>query len=67
MGSQHESEQYRAAAEAVLDQLTWCIRYLERIRKPEIADVVSRNCETIRREMQRRRGGHGGAGVESRQ
>jgi hypothetical protein len=67
MDSQRESERYRAAAEATLDPLTWCVRYLERIRKPAIADVVSRNCEAIRREMQRRRGGDGGAGVESRQ
>ena len=30
-------DRYRQAAEVALEQLEWTIRYLERIRKPEIA------------------------------
>ena len=58
MDSQRESERYRIAAEEALDQIYWCVRYLERIRKPGIADVLARNCETIRRQMRGGRDEH---------
>jgi hypothetical protein len=44
-----DPERYRAAAEATLDQLDWCIAYLHRIRKPRIADALARNRSEIRR------------------
>jgi hypothetical protein len=49
-GRQADAERYRAAAEATLDQLDWCIAYLRRIRKSPIADVLARNRSEIRRQ-----------------
>lgn len=46
-------ERYRRAAEETLDQVDWCISYLYRIRKPEIARTLERNRSTIRRRMGR--------------
>ena len=46
-----EIERYRRAAEETLDQLDWCVNYLHRIRKPEIADAIARNRTSIRRRM----------------
>jgi hypothetical protein len=51
--TKEETERYRRAAEETLDQLDWCVNYLYRIRKPEIADAVARNRTTIRRRMRR--------------
>ena len=48
-----EAERYRRAAEETLDQIDWCIGYLYRIRKPEIARAVERNRSGIRRRMGR--------------
>lgn len=44
-------DRYRQAAEVALDQLEWAIRYLERIRKPEIAGVLAKNHADIRRRL----------------
>jgi hypothetical protein len=44
-------DRYRQAAEVALDQLEWAIRYLERIRKPEIAGVLAKNHAHIRRQL----------------
>ena len=44
-----DADHYRAAAEATLEQLDWCIAYLHRIRKPRLAAALARN----RREIQR--------------
>ena len=49
-GREADGERYRAAAEAALDQLDWCIAYLHRIRKSPIADVLARNRSEIRRQ-----------------
>ena len=46
-------EKYRRAAEETLDQVDWCIGYLYRIRKPDIARALERNRSTIRRRMDR--------------
>jgi hypothetical protein len=46
-------ERYRRAAEETLNQLDWCISYLHRIRKSEIARTLERNRSTIRRRMGR--------------
>jgi hypothetical protein len=46
-----ETDRYRRAAEETLDQLDWCVGYLYRIRKPEIAQTVAKNRATIRRRM----------------
>ncbi len=40
-------ERYREAAYAALDQLDWTIRFLYRIRKSRIADVLEKNRKTI--------------------
>jgi hypothetical protein len=49
-------ERYRRAAEETLDQIDWCIGYLYRIRKPEIARALERNRATIRRQIGRANG-----------
>ena len=46
-------ERYRRAAEETLEQVDWCIGYLYRIRKPEIARALESNRSTIRRQMER--------------
>jgi hypothetical protein len=46
-----EVRRYREAAEETLNQLDWCVGYLYRIRKPEIARVLERNRSSIRRRM----------------
>jgi hypothetical protein len=38
-----ELERYREAATRALDQLEWCIDYLYRLRKPDIAKAIARN------------------------
>lgn len=45
---------YQAAAEQALEQLDWCVDYLHRIRKPQIAEVISKNRAKIRRDLRRR-------------
>ena len=49
--AKEQVERYRRAAEETLDQLDWCVNYLHRIRKPEIAEAIARNRSTIRRRM----------------
>jgi hypothetical protein len=49
--AQAEAERYRAAAEAALDQLDWCISYLHRIRKSPIATALAQNQSEIRRRL----------------
>jgi hypothetical protein len=45
-----ESERYRRAALEALGQLEWCVDYLYRLRKADIAKAISRNRnEIIRR------------------
>ena len=46
-----EAERYRAAAEATLEQLDWCVAYLHRIRKPRLAAALARNRSEIRRQL----------------
>ena len=45
------ADRYRQAAEVALDQLEWANRYLERIRKPQIARVLAKNHADIRRRL----------------
>jgi hypothetical protein len=42
-----ELERYREAAEGALDQLEFCVEYLHRVRKPEIAQAIARNRRQI--------------------
>jgi hypothetical protein len=42
-----ESERYRRAALEALGQLEWCVDYLYRLRKSEIARAISRNRKQI--------------------
>ena len=42
-----ESERYRRAAVDALGQLEWCIDYLHKVRKPQIARAISRNRNRI--------------------
>jgi hypothetical protein len=42
-----ELKRYREAATHALDQLEWCVDYLYRVRKPEIARAVASNRKRI--------------------
>jgi hypothetical protein len=42
-----ELARYREAAMAALDQLEWCIDYLYRVRKPDLARAIARNRKQI--------------------
>jgi hypothetical protein len=48
-----EVDRYRRAAEEALNQLDWCVNYLYRVRKSEIARVIEKNRAYIRRQMSR--------------
>jgi hypothetical protein len=43
----HETERYRQAALAALDQLEWCINYLYGQRRARIARALERNRRQI--------------------
>jgi hypothetical protein len=45
--TKEEVERYREAAQLALEQLDWCIGYLDRIRRPRIAQVLRQNRQTI--------------------
>jgi hypothetical protein len=42
-----EIERYREAAIHTLEQLQWCVNYLDRARKPQIARALERNRRQI--------------------
>jgi hypothetical protein len=46
-----ETARYRAAARLALDQLDWCINYLRRIRKGQIARALDENRTAIARRL----------------
>jgi hypothetical protein len=46
-GARREAERYRQAAVLALRQLAWCVDYLHRIRKRELARQLERNVRTI--------------------
>jgi hypothetical protein len=46
-----ETERYRKAAEATLQQLDWCIDYLQRIGKRKIAIQLAKNRSSIERKL----------------
>jgi len=53
----HEIERYRRAALHALDQLEWCINYLYRIRKPDLAKAIARNRKQIMEQIRTTGGG----------
>jgi hypothetical protein len=50
-GVEEEIARYRRAAEQTLDQLDWCVDYLYRIGKPQIARAIQKNRSTIGKQM----------------
>jgi hypothetical protein len=42
---------YREAARLTLEQLDWCVAYLRRIRKTEIARALAKNRAEIARNL----------------
>ena len=44
---------YRRATEAALEQLGWCINYLQAIRQRDLARQLSRNRDGIRRRLRK--------------
>ena len=48
---EQEIARYRLAAEETLEQLQWCVNYLHRIRKHQIAEAIDKNRRRIRRQM----------------
>ena len=47
----NEAQRYRTAAKLALEQLDWAIKYLYKIGKQEIAEVLQRNRATIAARM----------------
>ena len=43
MTRDEQAERYRTAAEETLRQVDWCVQYLHRIRKRELAEAVDKN------------------------
>jgi hypothetical protein len=54
MADNDKAMQYKRAAEAALDQLDWCVRYLRGARKNDVARAVARNREHILRRVRER-------------
>jgi hypothetical protein len=46
-----QAAKYRRAADETLEQLSWCVNYLYRIRKPRIAAALDKNRRFIRQQM----------------
>jgi hypothetical protein len=44
---EREAERYREATTLAVEQLEWCIRYLQRISKSKIAAALRHNLTTI--------------------
>lgn len=51
MSDSRQGRQYREAAELLLDQIDWCVAYLNRIRKYDLARSVARNRDQIKRRL----------------
>ena len=51
MAESDHAKRYREAGEMLLEQLDWCVEYLNRIRKYDIAKSVARNRDEIRRRL----------------
>jgi succinylglutamate desuccinylase len=51
MADQAQTRRYREATEQLLEQIDWCISYLNRIRKYDLARSVARNRDQIRRRL----------------
>ena len=47
-GDQRDAERYRHAAEDALQQLDWCIGYLEAIHKTDVSESLAENRSRIR-------------------
>ena len=50
---EEETARYRRAAEETLEQLEWCVNYLHRTRRSQIAEVIDKNRRHIWRQMSR--------------
>ena len=50
-----DAERYRRAAEEALEQIDFCIRYLRRIQKRQLAARLAQNRDWIRRSLMARR------------
>jgi hypothetical protein len=46
-----EAARYRRAGEAALEQLDWCIAYLQQIGKPRISRQLAKSRTNIRRSL----------------
>jgi hypothetical protein len=49
--SEGQDAHYRQATEELLHQLRWCVEYLYKIRKPDIARAIARNCDNIEQRL----------------
>lgn len=51
MSLDDEVARYREAARMTLEQLEWCVNYLHRIRKTQIARALDANRSAITRQL----------------
>ena len=56
MASADEAERYRKAAHMTLDQLDWCVEYLQRLHKAKLSRQLADNTMHIRQRLNEPRG-----------
>ena len=52
MANDDEAARYREAARLTLQQVDWCVNYLYRIRKTQIARVIAENSSAIAQKLE---------------
>ena len=52
MADDDEAARYREAARLTLQQVDWCVNYLQRIRKTQIARAMAENSSAIARRLE---------------
>jgi hypothetical protein len=52
-GADDEAARYRRAAQEALNQVDWCIAYLRRIQKRQLAARLEKNRDDIARSVRR--------------
>jgi len=60
MDRDEEAARYRRAAQLALGQLEWCVEYLRRIRKQQLAQQLAKNHAAISRRLREKENGAGG-------
>ena len=52
MANDDEAARYREAARLTLQQVDWCVNYLYRIKKTQIARAIAKNSSAIAQRLE---------------